>query len=288
MRVPADSSSGLLMTSTLFDLPFGIVGQHDLQRAQHRHHARRAAIQILADAVLQLRHVDDVLLLRDADPRAEVADRLRRVAAAPQPADRRHPRIVPARHVPLLHELQQLALAHHRVVQVEPRELDLLRLVALDERVHQPVVERPMVLELERAERMRDPLERVRQRVRVVVHRIDAPRVAGPMVRGVADPVERRVAHVEVGRRHVDLRAQHVRAVGELARAHPREQIEVLLDRAIAIRAVLPRLGQRAAVGANLVGVEAVDVGLAAAGSARRRTDRAARSSRTRRARRST
>ena len=57
---------------------------HDLQRTQHRHHARRAAVQILADAVLELRDVDDVLLLRDADARAEVADRLRRVAAPAQ------------------------------------------------------------------------------------------------------------------------------------------------------------------------------------------------------------
>ena len=51
----------------------------------------------------------------------------RRVAAAAKAADRRHARIVPAGDVLLLHELQQLALAHHRVVQVQPRELDLLR-----------------------------------------------------------------------------------------------------------------------------------------------------------------
>ena len=122
-----------------------------------------------------------------------------------------------------------------------------------------------MILELERAERMRDALERVRQRVREVVHRVDAPGVAGAVMRRVADPVERRIAHVEVRRRHVDLRAQHVRAVGELAGAHPREQIEVLLDRPIAVRAVAARLGQRAAIGADLVGVQAVDVGLAPA-----------------------
>ena len=183
LRVPADGVFRVVDDVDLFDLPFRVVRQHDLQRAEHRHHARRAAIQILADAVLELRHVDDVLFLRHADPRAEVADRLRRVAAAPQAADRRQPRVVPARHVPLLHQLQQLALAHHRVIQVQARELDLLRLVALDERVHQPVIERTMVLELQRAERMRDPLERVRQRVRVVVHRVDAPGVAGPVVR---------------------------------------------------------------------------------------------------------
>ncbi len=42
------------------------------------------------------------------------------------------------------------------------------------------------------------------------------------------------------------------RAVRELAGAHAREQVEVLLDRAVAVRAVLPGLGQRAAVLADL------------------------------------
>ena len=117
----------------LFDLPFGIVRDDDLQRPQDRHDARRAAVQVLAHAVLELRHVDDVFLLGDADPRAEIADRLRRVAAAAQTGDRRHARIVPAGDVLLLHELQQLPLAHHGVVQVQPRELDLLRPVALEQ-----------------------------------------------------------------------------------------------------------------------------------------------------------
>ena len=117
-----------------------------------------------------------------------------------------------------------------------------------------------MILVLEGAERVRDPLERVRQRMREVVHRIDAPVVASAMVRGVADPVQRRIPHVEVRRRHVDLRAQDMRAVRELARAHPGEEIDVLLGRSIAVRAVPPRFGQRAAVLPHLVGRQTVDV----------------------------
>ena len=66
--------------------------------------------------------------------------------------------------VPLLHELEQLALAHHRVGQVQARELDLLRARRHRQVLDQPVVERPVVLELERAERVRDPLDRVRRR----------------------------------------------------------------------------------------------------------------------------
>ena len=62
------------------------------------------------------------------------------------------------------------------------------------------------------------------------------------------------------GTRHVDLEPQHVRAVGELAGAHPAEEVEVLGDAAVAVRAVRARLGQRAARRAHLLGRLAVDV----------------------------
>ena len=120
-----------------------------------------------------------------------------------------------------------------------------------------------MVLELQSAERVGNPLQRVRQRVRVVVHRVDAPRVARSMMRRAANPVQRRIAHVQVGRGHVDLRPQHVLAVFELAGLHAREQIEVLLHRAIAIRAVAARFRERASVCARLISRQFVDVCLA-------------------------
>ena len=68
----------------LLGLAVRVIGQHELQRAHHRHRARRAAVQVLAHAVLEQADVDDVFLLGDADARAEVADRFRRVAAAAQ------------------------------------------------------------------------------------------------------------------------------------------------------------------------------------------------------------
>ena len=66
-------------------------------------------------------------------------------------------------------------------------------------------------------------------------------------------------------RGHVDLGAQHAGAVRELARPHAAEQVEVLLHAALAERAVLAGLGQRAAVGAHLLLALVVDVGLAGA-----------------------
>ena len=96
-----------------------------------------------------------------------------------------------------------------------------------------------------------------------VVHRIDRPGVAAAVVAGVLDAVEQRVAHLHVGRGHVDLAAQHVGAVRELAGAHAGEEVEVLLHGPVAVRAGPAGLGDGAPVVADLVLVQAVHVGLA-------------------------
>ena len=120
-----------------------------------------------------------------------------------------------------------------------------------------------MVLKLQRADGVRDVLDRIRLAVREVVHRIDAPLVAGAMMLGVQNAVHHRVAQVEVGRGHVDFRPQGARAVGKLAGPHALEQIEILFHRAVAIRAFFAGLGQRAAIFAHLLGGEVADVRLA-------------------------
>ena len=209
--------------------------------------------------------LDHAVGLGDTDHLREVADPLGREAAPAQARDRRHARVVPAANAPLVDEPEQEALGQHRVGEVEPGELVLLRSRRHRQVLDQPVVERPVGLELERADRVGHALDRVRLAVGEVVGRVDAPRVARPRMRGVKDPVQHGVAHVDVRRRHVDPRAQHARAVGKLAGPHPGEQVEALVDRAIAPRPVAARLGQRAAVLADLVGGQVVDVRVAVA-----------------------
>src|ERR1043165_9432117 len=64
-----------------------------------------------------------------------------------------HPRIVPARDVAALDQREQLALAHQRVVERQPRELVLVRpRVPRPGVVEHPVVNLAVVLELERAD----------------------------------------------------------------------------------------------------------------------------------------
>ena len=217
---------------------------------------RRGALWLSSSRTVCSRYSTSTTLSRlgHADRVREVAHALRREAAPAHAGERGHARVVPAAHVALVDQPHQLALAHHGVREVQARELVLVRLGRHRQVLEEPVVERAVHLELERADRVRDALDRVRQPVGEVVHRVDAPGVAGAVVLRVQDAVEHRVAQVDVGRRHVDLRAQDARAVRELAGAHAREQVEVLVDRPVAARARPARLGERAAVLADLLG----------------------------------
>ena len=164
-----------------------------------------------------------------------------------KPGQRRHARIVPAADMAAAHEFGEHAFRQHRVGEIEPGEFVLMRMRRHRQVVEEPVVERPMVLEFERADRVRDAFDGVRLAVREIVARIDAPGVAGARMLGVQDAVEHRIAQVDVAGRHVDLGAQHARAVGKFAGAHAAEQIEIFLDAAAAIGALgaRPRSGCR-------------------------------------------
>ena len=80
---------------------------------------------------------------------------------------------------------------------------------------------------------MGDSLDRILEAVRIVVERIDAPGIPGPIVLGLADPVEDRVAHEHVRGAHVDPGPEHVFPVTELPGTHPAKELEVLGDRPI-------------------------------------------------------
>ncbi len=163
----------------------------------------------------------------------------------------------------LEHELTQIALAHDRVGHIQAGKLALLRVVRQRAVIDDPLIQRTVVLELDRAHGVRDALECVLDRMREVVQRINAPLVTLTVMVCAHDAVDRRVAQVHVRACHVDLGAQGLGAVGELAVAHILEQLEVLLDRTAAVRAFLARLGQRAAVGAQLLLRQIVNIRLA-------------------------
>jgi hypothetical protein len=77
------------------------------------------------------------------------------------------------------------------------------------------------------------------------------------------DAIHDGIAHIDAGRGHVDFGAEDAAAVGELAGFHAKEEIEVFIDGAAAIGAVPAGLIEVAAVLADLIDGEVIDVGLA-------------------------
>ena len=102
-----------------------------------------------------------------------------------------HAGIIPTVHMPFSHQLSQFTLAHHRVLQIEAGKFNLLRTTSDADVVQHPVIERAVILKLECAQRVGNTLERIGDRVGIVVHRIDAPGFAGLMVNdAMPDAVE--------------------------------------------------------------------------------------------------
>ena len=83
------------------------------------------------------------------------------------------------------------------------------------------------------------------------------------MMRRMQDAIHHRIPQVQVRRSHVDLGAQRARAIRKFALPHALEQIQILFDGSIAIRALLARLGQRAAILAHFVSREVINIRLA-------------------------
>ena len=98
-----------------FLLTRGVVVDDQLERMQHGHGARGAAVQVVALEVLE--HFDVRACrwcARRRWRRDEGADGFGGKAAAADAGERGHARIVPAADALFLHELQQLALAEQR------------------------------------------------------------------------------------------------------------------------------------------------------------------------------
>ena len=206
----------------------------------------------LSRAVFQNSHVNVIFGLRNANSLAKEPQGSGGVAPAADSAESWHSGVVPAADVSLVHQLDKLAFAEHRVLQIESGEFDLGgsficgagQETTLQELVDHPIVERPMVGELEGAERVRYLLNGITDGVGEIVHGIDAPLVARHGVRGSLNAIESRVPQVQVRTTHIDLRAKDAVPIREASLLHRHEETKVLLNRPLSEGGVDSRLGE--------------------------------------------
>ena len=190
---------GIVLHFHLFDVPGFHVYQDELEWVENRHAAWRSAIEHLPHLVFEPGHVRDPLELGDSDILTEIADGLGREATPARTGKGGHARIVPAINLPLLHQLQQLALAYNGVVECKAGKLYLSGHGRHRAILNDPVIDRPVVLELKGAKRMGDVLMGILQGMCEIVHRVDAPLVPRVVVAFVQDAIDDGIPHVHVG-----------------------------------------------------------------------------------------
>ena len=217
-----------------FALPLGIVGDGQFDRIEHCHNALCVVVQILAQAALQQGPVHGGVIFRHADSLAEIADASGGIASSAKAAECGHAGIIPSGDIAVLHQLTQLALAHHGVIDAEAGKLDLSGFVVGDGNIaHHPVIQGAVCLIFQGAEGVGDALQRVLNRVGKVIHGEDAPFRTLTVVLDITDAVEHGVAHVEVAAGQVNFGTQGIAALFKLAVAHAPEEIQVFLNRSV-------------------------------------------------------
>ena len=244
----------------LFASALRIVFDNQFHWIDHCHRARRVFVQVFANAGFQRRHFDGVVLLGNANTFAELTNGRRGVATTTQARDGRHTRVVPAFNVLVGDQQVQLTLGHHGVFQVQTRELVLTRMHRNGDVIQHPVVQTTVVLEFQRAQRVRNAFQRIADAVGEVVHRVDAPLVTGLVVFSELNAVQHRIAHHDERRRHIDFGTQTRFTFFEATGTHFFKQRQVLFHATIAERAVFTRLSQRTAVFTDFVSRQFVDV----------------------------
>jgi len=101
----------------------------------------------------------------------------------------------------------------------------------------------------------------VLDRMREIVHRINAPFIACILMRQVRDAVDDRVSHIDVRRRHIDFRAEDFAAVLVLTGFHFLKKLQALFRQTFPAGIVFPRLGQRSAVFPDFICRKFRDIG---------------------------
>ena len=86
-----------------------------------------------------------------------------------------------------------------------------------------------------------------------VIHRIDAPLVAGILVRHMCHTVDNGISHVDIGRCHIDAGTQYLGAVLVSAGLHALEQCQILFNASCTAGILLTGLGEASSILTDLL-----------------------------------
>ena len=255
--------NGQVFNFNIDEFALGHVVNDNFNGVDNGHCTVAMCVQILADAVFKHCGINYRVSFCNTGAGQKVLDGFRSVSAAAHCAKRRHTRVIPTGDIAALNKRTKEAFAHNSVGDVQPCKLNLAGLMLESASLDYPIVERAVRFVFKGTEGMGNALDSILNRVRKVIHGIDAPFVALVVMGAVQNPVKCGVAHIDVRRSHIDFRTEGAASVRKLAFFHAAEQVKVLLNAAAAVGTVNAGFGQRAAVFADFILVKITDICLA-------------------------
>ena len=142
---------GIILHFDRFRLPFRVIVDDDLQRAENRHCARRIRIEPVTHTGLEQAVIHDAVSFGDTDAFTEIADGGSGIAATAHAAQRGHTGVIPAADEAVFYERKALALAGDAVIEIEPCKFDLARRMLEAQLLQEPIVKRAVVFKFKRA-----------------------------------------------------------------------------------------------------------------------------------------
>ncbi len=180
-------------------LPLRIVGYDYLYRIDDSHSSCGMSVQILTHRIFEQRHAIECFIFRITDALNEVTDCSRCESTAAHSGYGRHAGIIPTGYKSLFHKLEQLALAHHSICEVQPVELNLTRAICVVGKLtYKIIIERTMWHKLQCADRMCYTLEIIALTMREIIHWIDLPGCTRAVVRMLDDSIHDRITEMHI------------------------------------------------------------------------------------------
>ena len=192
-----------------FGLTFRIVRNNDFQRSNTA--IVRGALSFKSSRIKCSSIRSSTVLLLFATPisRAECTNRFRRKAFAAQSGNRRHTRIIPA----IDNILRPPAASSFRLlitvfVTFNRANSYCCGHCSISHSSINPIIERTLILKLQRTDRMRNAFNRILERMSIVIHRINAPSIASMVMVSMSNTVNDGITQIDIRRGHIDLRPQ--------------------------------------------------------------------------------
>ena len=207
---------------------------------QNSHHPWCLFLQILTDTIIKHRIIDRTVRLGHSDKLDKHADGFRCEATSFECRDGNQPGIIPAVHDAFFHQFFNVTLSGYYIGQIKFCKFNLARRHLIFYLPDHPVIQRAVILELQRTTGMCNPFNCIFNRMSKIIHRIDAPFVFCIVMCHMCDPVNHWIPHIDIRRCHINLCTQYLASIRILSVFHILKEFQILINTPVPVWTFLP------------------------------------------------